>query len=464
MPKILTRIFAPHSPVQRELMYFLANPNPLPHTLWFAAGTKTGKTLGAAGGLCYAAPRKRGQIYRVVAPIYKQIRMSWRYCSQILPGKPWVEKLKSDYIMLFPKIQTEIQFWHGQSPEDLEGEGVNGQINDECSKLKAGVLSSSRTTRTLTRGKEVNISTPRGRNHFWKGCMRAKEEMNRAKREGRTPREIFLTAPTSANPFVPKESIEEARRLLPLRLFQQYYEAMFIADSQVIPELIIDRETWKAPFIQTGAVESWIHPDHANLVGVAGADWAKKNDYTVCSVLDHTKRPFKQIGFLRFHQKRYTEAVGEVVRFLRRFKEIETLYHDKTGVGEAVDDILYCVPGLVYNGVIFSNASKASMVNDYITGLERQEVIFADWAPQTHEHQIYEVETNNLGQMRYSHPEGEHDDIVTADFLAYTAACEHSEDEFEIQFVEDLPGKKFATTPLENHILESLDIDPEEGF
>ena len=367
--------------------------------------------------------------------------------------------------MKIPHLDIESQFWHGQSPEDLEGEAIFGQVNDECAKLKKQVFDSSMTTWTFTQAQVLNISTPRGkRSWFYAGCMRAKEEMEAARREKRIPREVFYTAATRKNPFVPQASIDEAKRILPERLFRQYHLAEFIDDGNTFPQIKIDTEIWKKEFYIDSSIEQWIHPDAKEISIVAGCDWAKKNDYTVLICLDHSKVPFKCVGFLRFHQEKYTSQVIRVYKFLKRFKSCEILYHDKTGVGEAIDDLLSEIPDFVYHGIVFTNASKALMVNALITGIEQDKVLFPWWPTLEHEFNVYEVDTDDLGRARFGAPEGDHDDIVSAYFLAYAAAEEYGEREYKARFLEELPAESFNKSLWQQYIDEQLEIDQDEGF
>ena len=465
MVKAVNQIFEPHSPLQRQIMEFLDSKDET-QMMWVACGTKFGKTLAACGGIALAVPRHPNTLWRIVAPIYRQAKISWRYVDQIWPGEPYVTKNKSDMTMHLNGTNADLQFWHGQNPEDLEGEGVSGQVNDECAKLREQIMSSTRTTVTRTRGKILNISTPRGRNWFYKGCRRAQEEMARAEKEGRVPREIFITAPTAANPYIPKESIEEAKRLLPDRLFRQYYEAEFVEDGAVFPNPKIDEDWWITEYEKDGPVQSWVHPDAENITIVAGCDWAKKRDFTVLTCWDHSSLPFRCVGFMRFQGQRYTEQVVEIAKFLRRFKATEILYHDKTGVGEALDDMLDAIPGLIYKGISFSLQSKSFMVNDVVSSMERGEVLFPWWPELLQEFEVFEVVTTDMGNMKYAAAEGNHDDIVFSSCLGILACIQNTDKEFEVKELEDLAMKRpeLIEGTWENYIYEMLDIDPEEGF
>jgi len=461
--KVIIRLPPAHGPKQAQVVNSLADENG-PQFIWVACGTKFGKTLGASCAMGNAAPRRRQTWWRWIAPGHKQARYGMRYLRRMLPGDPFTKLNKTDGTLAFPSLDTTIEFMHGKDPETtIEGEAVHGNVLDEASKLEKQVFDSVLTTVTQTRGKCLIISTPRGRNWFYKGCMRAKELQAAALARGQIPREIFITAATADNPHVPREAILEAKRLLPDRLFRQYYLAEFLEDGAVF--VGVDQCILPMPeYERDGAVESWIHPDHAEMVVVAGADWAKKDDYTVLKVYDHTKRPFKCVGFLRFHEKKYTDAVADVVRFLRRFKRCDLLLHDKTGLGEVIDDILSTVPGLNYRGITFTNPSKAIMANRLITGIERRELLLPNWPALLHEMNVFEVQISVLGTMRYTHPDGDHDDSVWATALAFQACEEMGTGGFEVKIIEDLGPLILDPNSLEAYMADQLGIDPDEGF
>ena len=464
--KVTVKLPPPHSDIQNMVFQHLANPDG-PRGLWLSCGTKFGKTMSGACGTAYALPKRRGQTGRWIAPIYRQTKIGWGYLKKMLPGKPYTDFKQGEMILNIPSRDTNLEFLHGQHPEDLEGSAIHFQVNDEASKLKEQVWVSSNTTWTQTRAKYINMSTPRGKkNWFYRGCKKAREEEKRAKREGRPPKEIFRTAPTQSNPYVPAESILEAKDNLPARLYDQYYRAIFVDDGMVFPSMIIDDDL-------TGGLEveskqdsiHWLVSDHDKRTVVAGIDWAKTRDYTWVIAIDYVSRPFKVVGILRFpHGIKYTEQVVRSVKFLRKFKSCDMCYHDKTGVGNAVDDLLDAVPNFVYEGFTFSNASKALMVNDLITGHEKEEIVYPNCPTLKTEFEEFEVITDDLGRMRFEASEGHHDDGVVATMLSYAAAKQYSESDFEVKFLEDIDVKSFDKDTWENYVYESLDIDPDEGF
>jgi hypothetical protein len=424
--------------------------------LWVACGTKFGKTWGASAGLSQRSLTMQGAYCRWIAPIYAQTKIGFRYCKKIFPPEPYAKVDNSALALGIPAIDSFLEFKSGKNPEDLEGEGTHANVLDEAAKMKQQVYDSVKTTTTLTRGLIVPISTPRGKNWFYTKCMEAKEEMEHALRRGMEPTKLFMTAPTSANPAVSREAIEDARRSLPERLFRQYYEAEFIDDGTVFAGY---RDVLEGPEIEfIGARERWIDPTHVGGTVVVGADWAKTVDYTVFTAFDISTRQL--VGFERFYRTPYTEAIRKLVLFCRKFEDVFVVRHDKTGLGGVIDDQL-SYTNLPYEGVTFTNANKAEMVAQLITSIEQKMVRLPRWRTMCEELEAFEVQTNQIGTMSYNAPPGKHDDIISSLLLSHSALVQYSDSGFEVTFIEDLnkPGG-----PADKGNTERKDVSPIEQF
>lgn len=438
MAELIVEVPEPHSAIQAQIMDFFITPGV--QTLWVCAGTKFGKTLSAASAVAIAAPIKSGSRWRWVAPIYSQAKIGMRYMKKIWPKEPFVVPNESEPSLSFRDSDVHLGFCHGQDPESLEGDAIDGYVLDECSKMKEAVYSSCKTTTTVTKGPFLCISTGRGKNWFYKKCMMAREEMLRAAREGRTPRHIFLTAPTSANPFVDPAVIAEAQRQLPDRLFRQYYLAEFVDDGEVLTGFrnCINSEIEIDP---VGSYQTWDKSDLSDLEVVIGADWAKISDW---SVFTAWTLKGEMVAFRRFQGLGYVEAVKELVRFARKFKLVHMVQHDKTGVGEAIDDMLM-ETDLSVQGLTFTANSKSQLVNKFALALQQGKPSFPNWLEMIREFEVFEVSTNEIGQARYCAAEGFHDDIIFSMCLGWRAVLEYGEsDEFTVKILEDLPKKKLT--------------------
>jgi hypothetical protein len=452
----------PHSDIQRQIMNALRTPGV--QEVWVACGSKFGKSLAAGGAMAITAPTKAQSIFRWVAPIYTQAQIGMRYVQRLLPGEPYVTANKSTNTLLIPSINTQIQFWHGQHPESLEGEACAGYVLDECSKMYEQVYSSAKTTTQVTRGPLLAISTPRGKNWFFKKCIAAMEEMQRAKFEGRTPRQIFLTAPTTANPYVPKESIIEMRENLPDRLYRQYVLAEFVEDSDTFTGY---RDVVEGPLLEYNPSQrqTYFGPSCKEATVVIGADWAKKSDFTVFTAWELGPMP-RMIAFDRFngaHVGDYVGAVKELMRFASNFKHVSIIYHDRTGVGEVIEDLLNKT-NLPFEGIIFTNNSKSFMVNQFMVAIQRRALRLPNWSMMCQELDSYEVTTTDIGNMKYSAPSGMHDDIISSMFLGWSAVAEFTSHTFEVKILEELPSSPSGTIEKWYNDLQDDDLDDEPGL
>jgi hypothetical protein len=143
------------------------------------------------------------------------------------------------------------------------------------------------------------------------------------------------------------------------------------------------------------------------------------------------------IGFLRFQNVNYFEAIKQLVWFTRHFRKVDMVYHDRTGLGEVIDDMLDKTT-LPYEGVAFTNQSKAHMVNSMILACEQEIPRLPCWPDMIKEMDSYEVTTSEAGSMKYAAPEGMHDDIVSSMILGWKAVLEYSEHELSVKTVETL--------------------------
>jgi phage FluMu gp28-like protein len=169
---------------------------------------------------------------------------------------------------------------------------------------------------------------------------------------------------------------------------------------------------------------------------VIGVDWAKHKDYTVIFVIDPMTNPRRVVGIMRFQGLKYTDQIKELYQICKMYQNVGIILHDKTGVGEAIDDMLSPIP-YPFEGVTFTNAFKSELVNNLGMSFEKETIELPNWPEMLKELDAFEVVVNKLGTTIYNAPEGMHDDIVMGLALAFRAASEYAGD-FEIRYLEDL--------------------------
>lgn len=406
----------------------------------------THNTIAAVNTMIAKAPITSNAVFRWIAPIYSQSLIGMRYFRRFLPKTKHIQFNKSEPSIIFDPINTRIEFRTGKDPESLEGEATAGNILDECSKMTEEVYASTRTTTTVTRGPIMAISTPRGKNWFYNRCMAAKEEMEWALANNKTPHRIFIQAPTTDNPYVSKEAVMDAQKSLPRRLFRQYFLAEFVDSGSTFAdfrkclyndriEMLPGKERWfdeSMPKNKDGKYDIKV---------VIGADWAKKIDYTVFTAWDYKKK--KMVGFWRFQGVNYIEAIKKVYHFGKQFADVELLIHDQTGIGEVIADLLDKT-GFPHQGITFTSKNKTFMVNNLIISFEQRDVQIPFWPEMVQELDAYEVQTNEIGTMKFSAPNGMHDDIVSSMILGWAAVCDYSTTEMSVKIIEELKTNTYS--------------------
>jgi len=446
----------PHSKKQAFIMQ--AFNHPAVKEIYVSCGTKFGKSIAASTCMSDAVMRKHGSKWRWIAPIYDQAAIGMDYFRKILPPKPHTEYSKSRMTIDLPYMESQLQFWHTKNPVSLEGPGISGNIHDEAAKQPYDAVVSARTTTTFTGGPSMYISTPYGKGWFYKGCMRAKDEMEWAIKNGKQPSKVFITARTCDNPFVDPKVIAEAKHDLPARLFEMYYNAAFLDDGSVFTGF---KRAIRGPQIEvTGAHQYWIDDKAKDCEVVIGVDWAKHHDYTVFGAFDYSGIKPRMVGFQRFQGMQYIDAVKELYRFGKQFKKVGIIYHDKTGVGETLDELMGNLP-FSFEGITFSNTSKSYMVNQFMMTLEKDDIILANWPEMISELDSYEISVTPLGLAKYEAAKGQHDDIVSMLILANSALIDYRGQGMNIQFLEDLPKQKLT---IEDWYRDLIDDDDDASL
>lgn len=109
---------------------------------------------------------------------------------------------------------------------------------------------------------------------------------------------------------------------------------------------------------------TWEEPENAGLYA-AGADWGKDKDMTIIAVVRYDVHPRKLVYLRRMNKNKYhvmSEAFDTIVK-----KYSAAAQHDKTGVGNAVNDYLSTEAA---KGFIMVGRARSQMFVDYIADFE----------------------------------------------------------------------------------------------
>jgi len=402
--------------------------NPAAQCLIAPCGTKLGKSFGAAWWITKELWINPGLYGVWIGPTYLKCKIGYRYVKAFMPDMPGVVCVDSKLEIHFPN-GSFLKFLHGRDAETtVEGEAVDAFVIDESGKQKKQLWHSLFTTITQTRGKGIVTGTPRGFNWYY-------EEFRKAK--AGDPFYVYAQLPTSCNPYVSEKSIQQAKRLLPANLFQQYYEAKFVSASSVFSSL---HKMFDPALKVDGATRFWVHPDAEvrKLDTVTGWDIAKHRDYSVFFTVNTEG---KCVGYARFRRIPYDSQVDRLKFYLNKFfKESDkSVRYDATGVGSAVTDLISEADiDAAFTPVVFTNKSKQDMVTRTSMAIEMDWLKCPRIEQLEHEFGSLEVKVTKSGLFSYAAPDGEHDDVVMAAMLGVSGAYANAQIEEVEKLMEEI--------------------------
>lgn len=362
------------------------------------AGRRWGKTELAAHELVMAAILNPGSMVWWVSNSDKNVRRGYRKVLAQLPRDllshtPPSENA-NDRILRF-KNGSQIEMYTAGTPDSLAGEGVNFLVIDEAALIDETVwYQLLRPTLSDTHGRALIISTPRGRNWFWKLCHRGLQ--------GGMYESFHF--PSSSSPFTDDEEIEDARDTLPDLIFRQEYMAEFVANAASM-------------FTVTDDIVTFLHPPEGQVV--LGIDLAKKADWTVIRGVNASTR--LPCFFHRMNEVSWPiqeEMILETYKDLMSDPAVDgvTIVVDSTGVGDVVFDHLEDA-GLDVVPVNFGQGlQKERMVRLLAADIEHKRAFVLPEEVEEYEHYEYTI-SETTGRFKFEASIG-HDDMVSAGLLA----------------------------------------------
>lgn len=359
------------------------------------AGRRWGKSLTGINWLLKGACEKTGEFWWL-APVYSQSKMAFRtLISAARKGQAEAAfKSISQSEMRVEMINgSALTFKSADNPDTLRGEGLQRVVVDEAARVSRDIWEEVlRPAVSDTGGKVLFISTPKGKNWFYEMHTRGQDPLQ--------PEYKSWKFPTSDNPKVPPADIEQARQSLPVDVFQQEYMAEFLENSAGVFRNV-DACMTSAP---SGPVEGRRY--------YMGLDLARLTDFTVMTVLDDTGR---QVYLDRFNLLDWVVQKQRVADVCHRYQARCLL--DSTGIGDPIYEDLRRM-GLDVEGYKFTQESKKKLVESLMLSFEQMRIRIMPDPVQANELKIFEYDIGPSGGVKYSAPEGYHDDLVIALALA----------------------------------------------
>lgn len=288
-----------------------------------------------------------------------------------------------------------LEFWSLDKADAGRGRRYKRVILDEAAYapyLERAWEGSIRPTLTDWRGDAWFLSSTNGRNYFYRLYNRAI-----AGDAGWASWQM----PTSTNPYIDGDEIEEARRDLPESKFAQEYLAVFTEDAGSVFRRV--REAVREGMTMTGRA-------------YAGVDWGQSKDFTVIAVVDEAGQV---LDIDRFNAIGWAVQRDRVTAALNRWQVSQTVVELNSIGGPNFEELAHA--GLPVEGFNTTNESKARVIQQLVGAFERGEIGIPNDPVLIGELEAYEAKRLPSGKWQYNAPDGMHDDTVIALALAWEA-------------------------------------------
>jgi phage FluMu gp28-like protein len=355
------------------------------------ATTKAGKTLGCILWLVHMAwnADRPNQHYWWVAPVYDVTEIAYGRTKNLLEtADPDKGEWQSNDSKLLIKLGNGavIHFKTAEKPDNLYGEDVYAAVMDETTRCKEQAWHALRTTLTATNGKLRLIGNVKGRKN-WAYLLARKAE------QGQLPgwKQAKITCYDAVKAgVISKAAVEEARAELPDAVFKELYEG-------------IPNEDGSNPF-GLSHIAACVRPLSAKPPVCFGVDLAKSTDWTVVLGCDEDGQT---CVFDRWQHEPWSVTTDRVARLVGGLPALI----DSTGVGDPiVEELDRRLPHV--EGFKFTQTSKQQLMEGLAAGIQQRQVFYPE-GPVRQELETFEYEPTRTG-VRYTAPEGMHDDCVVA--------------------------------------------------
>lgn len=369
-------------------------------------GRRGGKTEEEIQGAVVDSVSNPGRHW-LVGPSYRQIKsIVWTRLKAVLSvDDDWKFNEQELYahnaeILDEKGTPTRIELKGADKEDSLVGVAVKSLRVDEAALIKKNVWSQIlRPMLADYKAPAYFYSTPRGKNWFYDLYMRGV----RGEVGWKSWRQ-----PTSINKYISVEEIADAKRDSTEMMFSQEWMAEFLSD-----------ETGVFKRIRQCIVGSY----KAAVPGrfyVMGVDLAKTVDFTVLTVMDSVTR--EVVAWERFQDLSWSVQKLRVQELAAKYNNALCVV-DSTGIGDPiVEDFQRAGLSLFYQddkpGFKFNNDTKNQLILNLAISIEQRRITFPMEQILVDELESFEYQITDSGRLRYSAPDGKHDDSVISLALA----------------------------------------------
>lgn len=370
----------------RQARFFLVN--------WHRRARKTTLALNLLIKECLTHEKHR---YCYITSTYKAAKnIVWRdplMLKQYLPMQ-FVERLNESELFVEFKNGSILSIHGGDEPDALRGINAHGIVMDEAPLCKRELW--DEILRPIIaqdiRRWAVFIFTPKGRN--WIHELWVKAKLNPEWKQYK------LDVWTSG--IIDPVEIAKLQKDIPQATFNQEFECEFNDNASSVFKNINEciSGTFEAPKLN---VQTY----------VTGVDLARINDFTVLTTICRETR--RVVAFERFNRVDWAFQKERIIDMCRRYNSLAVV--DSTGIGDPISEDL-ARQGVSTLPFKISSSSKQELIKRLIVSIEQRLITFPPIDDMLDELRSFAYDVTDAGNIRYSAPDGMHDDCVISLALA----------------------------------------------
>jgi len=385
-------LFTPHSGQRKVINGFADSPHKFGVVV---TSRQWGKSLLAQNLLLYWLLQNPNQKGCWISPVYNQCRKVFQELTNA-SHEIITKSNKAELTVEFVNGSTLI-FLSSERPDSIRGFSFNYVVVDEASFVSEQAVSEAIFPTLSALGKKcLIISTPKSKNWFYSVYLKGLDGSGDY---------ISFSGKSADNPYISQQFIEEQRKSLPASIFRTEYEAEFTdAGNDVFTNLenVCVKNEWDQP--------------NRNTSYYYGVDSGFNNDFTVCAIIEESGRVAK---IIRFNGTTFEDAGKTIVTELRRYN-VRGGYCERNSIGQAILELIQS-ERIKVTGFNTTQESKTRGVRKLIHDIEEGiiELPSKTLMPECYnELSAYSYKISANGGISFTHPNGYHDDIVDALWLA----------------------------------------------
>lgn len=434
MNQIILPRLAGMYPHQIEL---LKDPHRFKTIIWHRRARKTTTALEK---LLIEAhnPNIKNKVYWMVFPTYGEAKDAvWTDPSmlfRIIP-RELIAKTNESELTVYFKSGSILMLKGADKPERLLGAGPYGVVLDEFAEMKYETW--TRIVEPILRangGWCWFVGTPKGKNHLYQLYLRGLE--------GHLEWKSWLLK-ASESGVIPLDQLEASIESMPQSLYNQEWECNFLEGEGSVFRNVKQ--------VATAKIAKPI-PNH---IYVIGADLARVRDYTVLTVFDRENN--NQVFQDRFQTLDWAFQTKRIKALSERYNNAMVVV-DATGLGDAIVDTLarLSIPVEPYR---ISEPSKKELIEKLSIWIDQKRLKILPIEDSINELEAFSYEIGPTGRIRYSAPEGYHDDIVISLALAVYFLNPKSTDKVESNEESILHQSKMAAYMNRGEAVDISELD-----